>query len=255
MDSVRKTYWTNMKIKGFVTVRTSSTRLPNKCLLQLGEENILSSVILRSIKYNIEPIVCTSIDHSDDIIEEISQKLKVKCYRGSLKNKLKRWSDCAEYFNIKEFHTIDADDPFFDGNEMIFSMKKLVDEGLDIVLPTISSSNGGASVGYSIRSKILTEALKDTDDSTDTEMIWDHLKKIKSLKYKTLEETKIRPDKLRLTLDFKEDYLLLRAVKNILGDNLSREHIDKLFINNPDLHKINWFRNKEWKQNQKSNST
>ena len=58
-----------------------------------------------------------------------------------------------------------------------------------------------------------------------------------------------------MTLDFKEDYLLLRAVKNILGDNLSREHIDKLFINNPDLHKINWFRNKEWKQNQKSNST
>ena len=51
-----------MIIHGFITVRTSSTRLPNKCLLPLGENNILTSVILRCIKYNIEPIVCTSVD-------------------------------------------------------------------------------------------------------------------------------------------------------------------------------------------------
>ena len=114
MDSFRKTYWANMKIKGFVTVRTSSSRLPNKCLLELGKDNILTTVIFRCINYSIEPIVCTSIDPSDDIIEEISKKLKVKCFRGALENKLKRWSDCAEHFNIKEFHTIDADDPFFD---------------------------------------------------------------------------------------------------------------------------------------------
>ena len=243
-----------MIIKGFITVRTSSSRLPNKCLLQLGGDNILTSVILRCIKYKIEPIVCTSVDPSDDIIEEISQNLKVKCFRGSLENKLKRWSDCAVFYNIEEFHTIDADDPFFDGNEMIFSMKKLIAEDLDIILPTISSSNGGASVGYSLKSKILSEALKDTDDSTDTEMIQNYVKKIKNLKYTTLEETKIRPEKLRLTLDFEEDFLLLKAVKNILGNNLSRENIDKLFIENPDLHKINWFRNKEWIQNQKSKS-
>lgn len=243
-----------MKIKGFVTVRTSSSRLPNKCLLELGKDNILTTVIFRCINYSIEPIVCTSIDPSDDIIEEISKKLKVKCFRGALENKLKRWSDCAEHFNIKEFHTIDADDPFFDGNEMKYSIKKLIKKDLDIVLPTISSSNGGASVGYSIKSKILLKALKDTDDSTDTEMIWNHIKKIKGLRYETLEETKKRPDRLRLTLDYYEDYLLLRAIKNILRDNLSREKIDMLFINNPDLYKINWFRNKEWKQNQKSNS-
>ncbi len=243
-----------MIIKGFITVRTSSSRLPNKCLLKLGESNIITSVILRCIKYNIEPIVCTSIDPSDDIIEKISNNLKVKCFRGSLANKLKRWSDCAEFYGIKEFHTIDADDPFFDGDEMIFSMKKLIDEDLDIILPTISSSNGGATVGYSLKSKILLQAIKKTNDSTDTEMIWGYIKKIKNLKFATLEETKIRPDKLRLTLDFEEDYLLLKAVKNILGENLSRENIDKLFVKNPDLHKINWFRNKEWEKNQKSKS-
>ena len=52
--------------------------------------NILTCVILRCIKYKIEPIVCTSVDPNDDIIEKICHKLKVKCFRGSLENKLKR---------------------------------------------------------------------------------------------------------------------------------------------------------------------
>ena len=148
-----------MTIKGFITVRSSSTRLPNKCLLPLGNNNILQHVIKRCLKYGIDPIVCTSIDPSDDIIEEICKKMKIKFFRGSLINKLKRWSDCASFYEIKDFHTVDADDPFFDGDEMILSMKKLRDGNYDVVLPTISSSNGGASVGYSLTSKIVLEAL------------------------------------------------------------------------------------------------
>ena len=110
---------------GFITVRTSSTRLPNKCLLPLGDETVISHVVKRAIAYGIEPIICTSTDKSDDILEEISKELGVKCFRGSLVNKLKRWLDCAEHFNVNSFHTIDADDPFFDGSEMIASLDLL----------------------------------------------------------------------------------------------------------------------------------
>ena len=91
---------------GFITVRTSSTRLPNKCLLPLGDETVISHVVKRAISYGIEPIICTSTDKSDDILEEISKELGVKCFRGSLVNKLKRWLDCAEHFNVNSFHTL-----------------------------------------------------------------------------------------------------------------------------------------------------
>ena len=67
---------------GFITVRTSSTRLPNKCMLPLGDETVISHVVKRAISYGIEPIICTSIDKSDDILEEISKELGVKCFRG-----------------------------------------------------------------------------------------------------------------------------------------------------------------------------
>ena len=202
MDSIRKIKWFNMTIKGFITVRSSSTRLPNKCLLPLGNNNILQHVIKRCLKYGIDPIVCTSIDPSDDIIEEICKKMKIKFFRGSLINKLKRWSDCASFYEIKDFHTVDADDPFFDGDEMILSMKKLRDGNYDVVLPTISSSNGGASVGYSLTSKIVLEALENINDNTDTEMMWEFLEDINDIRIYNLEETNNRPEKLRLTLDF-----------------------------------------------------
>ena len=85
---------------GFITVRTSSTRLPKKCLLPLGDETVISHVVKRSISYGIEPIICTSTDISDDVLEGIATQLGVKCFRGSLVNKLKRWLDCAEHFNV-----------------------------------------------------------------------------------------------------------------------------------------------------------
>ena len=233
---------------GFITVRTSSTRLPNKCLLPLGDETVISHVVKRAIAYGIEPIICTSTDKSDDILEDISKDLGVKFFRGSLVNKLKRWLDCAEQFNINSFHTIDADDPFFDGSEMIESLELLKSQNCDVVSPTESSSAGGASVGYSLTRDIIKKALYGVDDDADTEMMWYYLEKIESINMKILPDTRNTDLSIRLTLDYEEDYWLLSTVARILGDNDSRDAVDQLFIKNPDLRKINLFRNDQWKQ-------
>jgi spore coat polysaccharide biosynthesis protein SpsF (cytidylyltransferase family) len=51
---------------------------------------------------------------------------------------------------------------------------------------------------------------------------------------------------MRLTLDYKEDYWLLESVRRILGNLASRDEVNQLFLSNPDMYKVNWFRNKEW---------
>jgi spore coat polysaccharide biosynthesis protein SpsF len=238
------------KITGFITVRTSSIRLPKKCLLSFGESTLINHIIHRAISYDIKPIVCTSTSKEDDIIEEIANKEGVRCYRGSLDNKLQRWLDCANHFNIDRFHTIDADDPFFDGNEMKDSMKILMEEGLDMVEPTKSSSAGGASVGYSLTTDIVKRVCKDLDNDTDTEMMWYYIDKIPNLKTKKLPETRKNISNMRLTLDYEEDYWLLESTRRILGNLASRDEVDQLFLSNPDMYKINWFKNEEWKAGQ-----
>ena len=237
---------------GFITVRTSSTRLPRKCLLPMGNETVISHVVKRSIHYGIEPIICTSTDNSDDILEDIAKQLDVKCFRGSLVNKLQRWYNCAEYFKINEFHTIDADDPFFDGREMIASLKLLKARGLDVVSPTTSSSGGGASVGYSLTTTILKKALKNLDNNTDTEMMWYYLDKVDGIKMEKLQETNDTNTNVRLTLDYEEDYWLLNSINRILGGNPDRDKVMQLFLDNPDMAKINMFRNDDWKAAQLS---
>jgi spore coat polysaccharide biosynthesis protein SpsF len=237
---------------GFITVRTSSTRLPKKCLLPFGESTVLNHIIRRAVSYDIEPIVCTSTFKEDDVIEEIANKEGVKCYRGSLDNKLQRWLDCAMYFNIDTWHTIDADDPFFDGDEMKSSMRMLQEEKVDMITPTKSSSAGGASVGYSLTTDIVERACNGLDKDTDTEMMWYYIEKVSDLKTKILPETRKNITKMRLTLDYKEDYWLLDSVCRILGNLASRDEVDQLFLSNPDMYKINWFKNEEWKAGQLS---
>ncbi len=242
----------SMPVIGLVTVRTSSSRLPEKCLLPFGDATVLDHIIRRAIAFGIDPVVCTSTDPSDDAIERIALAQGVRCFRGSLQNKLKRWSDCARHFDIKSFHTVDADDPFFDGDEIKRSMRLLAEGGYDMVCPTESSSAGGASVGYSLTAEIVKRVSDATPVDADTEMMWYYIEKISNLKMKVLPEDQPLAFKVRLTLDYEEDYWLLESVRRIAGNLASRKEINQLFLANPDFYKINWFRNEAWKAGQLS---
>ncbi len=239
-------------IPAFVTVRSTSRRLPGKCFLPFGTVSVLNHVVLRAKYYGLYPIICTTREPADDRIAELAQRIGVDCYRGPTRNKLLRWYECCEHFGLKAFHSVDADDPFFDGDEVKRSMHLLIDGGYDMIRPTDSSSAGGASVGYSLTSEVVQRASDGTCADQDTEMMWNYVEKIDNLRALVLPEVQSPPPKLRLTLDYEEDYWLLETVRRILGNLASRESINKLFLDNPDLHQINWFRNEEWKAGQMS---
>jgi len=80
--------------------------------------------------------------------------------------------------------------------------------------------------------------------------MWHYIEKVSDLKTKILPETRKNITKMRLTLDYEEDYWLLDSVCRILGNLTSRDKVDQLFLSNPDMHKINWFRNEEWQSAQ-----
>lgn len=238
-----------MKIPAFITVRTKSTRLPSKCLLPFGEGNVLEHIIARALHFELQPIVCTTTDSTDDILEEIVLKKGIQYFRGSENNKLKRWLDCCDTLGYDRFHTVDADDPFFDG-ELIKKSFALLNEGYDVVYPTDSSKNGGASVGFSLTRDIINNACIGLNENQDTEMMWYYLEKLHDLKAIALPEQSLNSNQVRLTLDYEEDYWLLMTVQRILGNFVSRDRVDDLFRRNPDLYKINWFRNVEWREGQ-----
>ena len=56
--------------------------------------------------------------------------------------------------------------------------------------------------------------------------------------------------KIRLTLDYIEDYHILCFILRELGPYVAPEHIKKFFNQNPDLFKLNWFRQDDWAERQ-----
>ena len=112
-----------------ITVRNSSTRLPNKAIIKIFNEfSAIDILIKRAQKIELPVIIATSNDPSDDIFEDIAQNHNVKIFRGSLLNKIKRWHDCFTHFDIQNALLIDGDDLSYNyeiGKRAISLIKKL----------------------------------------------------------------------------------------------------------------------------------
>lgn len=240
-------------VNALITVRSTSSRLPAKCFLPFGDYCVLEHVILRTLHYGLTPIVCTTRDSEDDAVEALAIRLGVKCYRGPTDNKLLRWSECCNHFGLEAFHSVDADDPFFCGEEVRRSFA-LLQDGLDMVAPSPSSSGGGATVGYSLTADIVARACKGLGDDTDTEMMWSYVERVPGLRKAVLQDPAEHVIRARLTLDYHEDYVLLEAIRLLVGNMALRAEIAALLLRNPDLQEINAFRTAEWSAKQKAKS-
>jgi spore coat polysaccharide biosynthesis protein SpsF len=235
-----------MTVPAFISVRSTSTRLPGKCMLPFGDCNVLEHVIRRVKHYALDAIVCTTDEKADDCIVAIAETENARCFRGIAINRLKRWADCCAAFGLDAFHTVDADDLFFDGEQVKQSFVLLKGGDWDMVTPSESSAAGGASVGVSMTKNLAERAVEKTSKTDDTEIIWSWIDRLDGVKKTVLPESDPDPVRVRLTLDFEEDYWLMISILRMTGPLASRRDIDNLLRRNPDLYKINWFRNQEW---------
>jgi spore coat polysaccharide biosynthesis protein SpsF len=247
----------NNILTGLITVRTSSSRFPEKCLSRFNNDNtVIEHIINRTKFFGIEPIICTSISKSDDILEKIAIQNNIKVFRGSLDNKISRWYHCAKYFSLDNFHNIDADDPFFDGYRMKESLSLLQTEKLDYVKPSNYSNNGGATEGYSISTGFIEKVYNSyNDNNLDTEMAIYYFEKFNS-NFKTMIDPEysitINNKIPRLTLDYFEDYIFLNHLSFVVKNNLNRREIEQYLNKNMNFSDLNIHLNKLWKKKQLS---
>jgi spore coat polysaccharide biosynthesis protein SpsF (cytidylyltransferase family) len=240
-----------------VTARTRSTRLPNKCLLELDEvDNIFTHILKRCKMLDIPTIICTSLDESDNELCSIGDQFGLKYFRGNLENKLERWTTCMNEFNIDIAHLLDADDPFFNPDEVIKSLDYLRSKKLDLVLPSKLSSNGYATVGTSITKNFINELQRRLihSDINEIDVIPWEILIFEEDRVKILEDNKLIDYyiEMRLTLDYPEDFTLIKILHNKFGSYAKRKNIEEYLVDHMDLVDINIFRNSEFKVRQNS---
>jgi len=86
------------KIMIIIQARMTSTRLPGKVLLPIGEKPALEVMIDRLGNLRDQIIIATTNDGSEKPIVDLCDKLGIKYFRGDTNNVLERYYLCAKHF-------------------------------------------------------------------------------------------------------------------------------------------------------------
>lgn len=236
----------------FITARLGSTRLPNKHLLIINGRHCIEYIIERVKRSKVDNVIlCTTILEEDEVLCNLADKHGIKCFRGSVKDKLNRWQRAAELFGVDFFVTADADDLFCEPELINLAFDQYDRSNADFIEWDPSSLVCGAFT-YGIKVSALNKVCENKDKE-DTEMMWVFFTETDLFKIETLENIPRvfnRPE-IRATLDYKEDFQFFQNVIEHFGNNnFSLRDVIAYLDANPDVIEINKFRNVDWANNQ-----
>ena len=215
-----------------VQCRIRSHRLPSKALLHLTEKkNILQFLLarLKLIKNADEIVVTTGNSKVNDPIEKFARQENIVVFRGDENNVIKRFYDASLKTQADIIVRVTADNPLSDPFLIdkcisIFKKKKLEH------LSCFDKNLLPYGVGCNIFSK---EVLKYTFSKVKSKFNKEHIEPfmIKSKRIPTFHysDTKINNNRLRLSIDYENDYDYVAGITNYLfkkkGINFSTKDI------------------------------
>lgn len=232
-----------MRQSGIIlTVRLNSSRLKNKAIFPLNNLTAIEQIILRlkETKLKKKIVLCTTKNKKDKIFFKFAKKHNINFYSGSSKDVLKRIYDGAKKNKLKNIIACTGDNPLIDfeyiDKLLNFHLKKKND---------FSYTNGLPWGTFALAAS--TNALKkalEIKDTIDTEVWYEYLLIKKFFKSECLYvKRKIYNNKkLRLTMDYKKDYLLFRLIYILLQEkNIPLKNLEvlKFLKKNKYILKIN----------------
>ena len=240
-----------MKIVMITQARVGSSRLYGKVLKPLPYNSnitVLEQDIrrMKKSKYLNEIIVATTNKKEDDIILKITEKEKVKHFRGSENDVLSRYYFAAKENSVDVIVRVTSDCPCIDSEIIDIVIKEyLKDTSYDFVATVLKRTFPiGLDVEvikFSALEKAYKEAEKDYQREHVTDYIYENPNKFK-LK-NVLAPNKYNNPELRITLDTKEDYMQLCAIYDYLyykEEYFSAESVVKILTEKPWLKYINY---------------
>lgn len=234
----------------FITARTDSSRLPKKIFAELSWNCPVYKFIINRAKTSLakEVIFCTTNRTEDDALAFAAREQGIRVFRGNCDDKIERWLSAAKTFDIDYFVNYDGDD--------VFTSVELINSALDILENTdyeyvkAPKNIVTGAFTFGIKTSVLEQINKRKNRVVEiAPSLFTGLKEI---------ELPVIPEyldkEIRLTLDYKEDLTLFSEIYNKMLErdfNFSTYKIIKYLEENKELSNINWFREKDFIDNQK----
>lgn len=236
-----------MKIVAIIQARMRSTRLPGKVLLPILGRPMLELMIerLKRVKEIDEVVIATSTDPTCEEIEELAQRLNVKCFRGSEEDVLDRVVKACRWVKADLIVETTGDCPLIDPEVVSLVIKTFLSNKVDYCSNILERTYPRGLDTQVFPLSVLEEVATLTQDPVDREhvsiYIYTHPERYKLLNVKSslLED----PTQLRLTVDTPEDFQLIRKIYEYLypkNSNFVLSDIFNLCRLHPELPKINY---------------
>ena len=207
-----------LAVVAIVQARTGSTRLRNKIFLDIEGKPLIEHVILRllpSKKIN-KIVIATTENREDDKLENWAKDYSLNIFRGSEKNVLARFYNCARYYNADIIVRITADDPLKDYRLIDKIIDLLITNKLDFVTnnnpPTFPEGLDVEAFTMSALSTCYINSCTLNHMEHVTQYVYENIKQFKFYNLKN----NIDLSRYRWTLDTKEDYLFIKEVYKAL---------------------------------------
>jgi len=248
-----------MKVTVVIQARTGSTRLPGKVLLPAAGAALLARMVERvSAARTPSAVVIATTEHpADDAICAIARRAGVACVRGHATDCLDRHVAAARATDADAVVKIPSDCPLIDPATIdrvigAFLAEPDVDYVSNLHPPTWPD---GFDVEVMTRGALETawrEATRPLDREHTTPFLWDNPERFVTHNVRWQAGRDLSKSH-RLTLDYPEDYAVIRAVYDQLWSParpFTLAEIVELLDARPALHAINamhrgtsWYRN------------
>ena len=136
-----------------VQARTSSTRLPSKVLKEVIGVPLIVHQLSRVIRCKsiTKLVLATSIDPTDDQLDNIVSSYGFDVYRGHLDNVLRRFYECAVFFNQPDVIVrLTGDCPFSDPNMIDTLVNKFLGSNYSYLSNVYDETNLTVPDGFDI---------------------------------------------------------------------------------------------------------
>ncbi len=244
---------TNAKIGAIIPIRLASERLPKKAIKDICGKPIVHHLLDRAFdskyleKENV--IVCTTEESSDDELVDVVEAYGANIYRGSTDDLLKRFDNAIDDYGFDYIIQIDGDDICAEPQYMDLTMDKLLS---DVSLDTVSAK--GLPLGISTKSfskramKKVIEKYRSTKNDTGFGSYFTEPAICNHVAIEPISENHVL-DRIRLTLDYQEDFDFFNAIYTELyveGEVFHLEDILNLVREKPEIIEMNYFLQEEY---------
>ena len=229
-----------------IQARMGSSRLPGKVLMKSDNGIPLLYHVINQLRHCSKVknlVIATTTNQEDDEIEKFADNNSVNVFRGSEKDVLDRYFQCAKKYSFSTIVRITSDCPLIDPQIVDKVIERFFSGNYDYATNTLIRTFPIGTDAEVFSFSALETAWKNAQLPSEREHVTSHLRNKGNFKTINVEnDTNI--SNLRLTVDRIEDFELIKEILNNISINpIHLEDILELFSRKPELIEINKYIN------------